>query len=91
MTSTNIGDIRDTAAGDVVYLLAELGSGKRGRVHEIGSLARVLGADGDRLTLAVDDGRRENIVTCTRSLVARHRRSLTARRHVLGTYAQPAV
>ena len=90
MTSSHTGHERETSAGDVVYLLAELRSDERGPVYEIGSLARVLGADGDRLTLAVDDGRRESIVNCSRGLVARHRRSLTARRHALGTYARAA-
>ena len=69
-----------TARGEVVYLLAELRSDEQGPVHEIGSRARVLGADGDRLTLAVGHGRFEGIVTCSRALVARQRRSLTSRR-----------
>jgi hypothetical protein len=68
-----------TAGGAVVYLLAELRSGEQGPVHEIGSRARVLVADGDRLTLAVDYGRFESIVTCSRDRVARHRRSLASR------------
>jgi len=66
--------------GEVVYLLAELRSAEQGPVHEIGSRARVLEADGDRLTLAVGDGRFESIVTCSRALVARRRRSLASRR-----------
>jgi len=90
MTSTSIGEARDTSAGDIVNLLAELRSDERGPVHVIGSLARVLDAGGDRLTLAVDKGRCESVVTCSRGLVARHRRSLAARRHSLGTHARVA-
>jgi hypothetical protein len=90
MTSSHTGHEREASAGDVVYLLTELRSDERGPVHEIGSLARVLGADGDRLTLAVDDGRQESIVNCSRGLVARHRRSLASRRHSLGTHARAA-
>ena len=56
----------------MVYLLAELRSAEQGPVHEIGSRARVLEADGDRLTLAVGYGRFESVVTCSRALVARH-------------------
>jgi len=70
----------DTTGGeDVVYLLAELRSAEQGPVHEIGSRARVLGADGDRLTLAVGYGRLESVVTCSRALVARRRHSLSRR------------
>jgi len=64
----------DTVRGDVVYLLAELPSAERGPVHEIGSRARVLGADGDRLTLAVACGASEDVVTCPSGLVERRRR-----------------
>ena len=60
-----------TGGGEVVYLLAELRSAEQGPVHEIGSRARVLEADGDRLTLAVGYGRFESVVTCSRALVAR--------------------
>ena len=77
------------ARGEVVYLLAELRSDEQGPVHEIGSRARVLGADGDRLTLAVGHGRFESIVTCSRGLVAGRRRSL-ASRCFLRADAQPA-
>ena len=73
-----------TAGGEVVYLLAELRSDAQGPVHEIGSRARVLGADGDRLTLAVGHGRLESIVTCSRALVALQRRSLASRRTLRG-------
>ncbi len=69
-----------TVAGEVVYLLAELRSSGPGPVHEIGSRARVLEADGDRLTLAVGYGRFESVVTCSRAQVARRRRSLATRR-----------
>ncbi|WP_411277751.1 hypothetical protein [Gaiella sp.] len=69
-----------TVGGEVVYLLAELQSAEQGPVHEIGSRARVLEADGDRLTLAVGYGRFEGIVTCSRTLVARQRRSISSRR-----------
>ena len=68
-----------TGGGDVVYLLAELRSAEQGPVHEIGSRARVLEADGDRLTLAVGYGRLESVVTCSRALVARRRESLSRR------------
>ena len=90
MTGTNTGDERDTSAGEVVYLLAELRSDEWGPVHEIGSRARVLGADGDRLTLAVDHGRREDVVTCSRALVARQQRSLASRRHLSRNGLRPA-
>jgi len=69
-----------TARGEVVYLLAELQSAELGPVHEIGSRARVLRADGDRLTLAVGRGRVEDVVTCPRGLVTQHRRPLPSRR-----------
>ena len=69
-----------TVGGEVVYLLAELRSDEQGPVHEIGSRAHVLDVDGDRLTIAVGYGRFESIVTCSRALVARQRRSLTSRR-----------
>ncbi len=72
-----------TTTGEVVYLLAEFRSEKRGPVHEIGSRARVLDCDGDRLTLAVACGSGEDIVTCARGLVARQRRSLASRRRFL--------
>ena len=78
-----MGEKRDTAAGEVVYLLAELPSAGEGTVHEIGARARVLDAEGDRLTLAIDCGGREDVVTCRRSLVAQAQRSLAARRRVL--------
>ncbi len=68
-----------TAGGEVVYLLAELRSAEQGPVYEIGSRARVLEADGDRLTLAVGYGRLESVVTCSRGLVARQRRALSPR------------
>lgn len=68
-----------TVGGEVVYLLAELRSAEQGPVHEIGSRARVLEADGDRLTLAVGYGRLESVVTCSRALVARQRHSLSRR------------
>ena len=64
----------DSVGGDVVFLLAELRSDERGPVHEIGSRARVLAADGDRLTLAVACGTSEDVVTCPRDFVERRRR-----------------
>lgn len=80
-----MGEQRDTTAGEVVYLLAELRSAEQGAVHEIGARARVLDAEGDDLTLAIVHGDREDVVTCRRSLVARAQRSLAARRRVLGS------
>ena len=81
----------DANTGDeVVYLLTELRSAERGPVFEIGSRARVLGADGDRLTLAVAYGNGENVVTCPRSLVARRRRPAPVRRGFLGADVAPA-
>lgn len=68
-----------TTGGEVVYLLAELRSDEQGPVHEIGSRARVLEADGDRLTLAVGSGRFESVVTCSRAVVTRQRRALSRR------------
>ena len=70
----------ETTAGDVVYLLAELRCYGKDSVLEIGSRARVIDGDGDRLTLAVTHGGGEDIVTCSRALVARRKRSLTGRR-----------
>ena len=69
----------DTIGAEVVYLLAELRSDERGPVHEIGSRARVLGADGDRLTLAVACGSSEDVVTCPRGHVVHRRRPLPSR------------
>ena len=69
-----MGDERETTRGEVVYLLAELRSEERGRVHEIGSQARVLGAQGDRVTLAVGRGTHEEIVLCPADLVGQRRR-----------------
>ena len=85
-----MGDAHDTTTGEVVYLLAELRSANQGPVHEIGSRARVLDADGDRLTLAVDCGTREDIVTCPRRLVDGSRRSRASRRRFLGAGFSPA-
>jgi hypothetical protein len=85
-----MGDGGDATTGDVVYLLVELRSEARGPVHEIGSRARVLGAEGDRLTLVVANGGDEEVVTCPSSLVARQRRSLASRRHLLRTGYTPA-
>ena len=85
-----MGSDGDTTTGEVVYLLAELRADERSPVHEIGSRARVLQAEGDRLTLAVAGGGDENVVTCPRNLVARHRRSLTSRRRFSDTDFSPA-
>jgi len=70
----------DSPNDDVVYLLAELRCEGNGSVLEIGSRARVLESDGDRVTIAVAHGGDEDIVTCSRALVARRERSLTGRR-----------
>ena len=75
-----MGSDADTTAGEVVYLLAELRCEGRGPVLEIGSRARVLDVDGDRLTLAVAHGSGEDIVSCPRALVARRERPLANRR-----------
>lgn len=74
-----MGEELDTSPGKVVYLLAELCSDARGPVYEIGSRARVLEADGDRLTLAVGHGNGEDVVTCRRALVGLRRRSTAPR------------
>lgn len=79
----------DSPAEDVVYLLAELRSDEKGSVLEIGSRARVLESDGDRVTLAVAHGGGEDIVTCSRAFVARRERSLTGR-HTLRPSSRPA-
>jgi hypothetical protein len=84
-----MGEGSDTTTGEVVYLLAELRSDERGPVYEIGSRALVLGADGDRLTLAVSHGSSEDVVTCPRSLVGSRRRSLPSRRRFARTGLQP--
>jgi hypothetical protein len=75
-----MGSEQVTEGGEVVYLLAELRSHELGPVYEIGSRARVLEADDDRLTLAVGYGRFESIVTCSHAQVSRQRRSLATRR-----------
>jgi hypothetical protein len=80
----------DATTGEVVYLLAELRSGELGPVHEIGSRARVLDAEGDRLTLAVGRGSGEDVVACPRGLVARRRRSLASRRSFVAANVAPA-
>ena len=71
-----------TFGGEVVYLLAELRSDERGKVHEIGSRATVLGWEGDKLTIAVGNGRGDDVVTCPRAFVAARRRSLASRRRL---------
>ena len=76
--------------GEVVYLLAELRPGEQGPVLEIGSRARVLGADGERLTLAVGRGRGVEVVTCPSGLVARRRRQPAVRRRFPGRDAEAA-
>jgi hypothetical protein len=86
----SMGDESEATTGEVVYLLAELRSEKQGPVHEIGSRARVLGADGDRLTLAVCRGSAEEVVTCPRGFVARRPRSLASRRHFVRADVTPA-
>ena len=85
-----MGDNGDATAGEVVYLLAELRSDERGAVHAIGSRARVIDAEGDRLTLAVDRGRHEDVVTCSRGLVARRRRSFAPSRTFVRRDISPA-
>jgi len=85
-----MGDEHDAKAGEVVYLLAEIRADARGPVHEIGSRARVLETDGDRLTLAVVHGSSEDVISCSRGLVARRRRSLAARRPFTRTDLPPA-
>lgn len=72
----------DSPNDDVVYLLAELRSEGNGTVFEIGSRARVLESDGDHVTLVVAHGDEEDIVTCSRALVARRERSLTGQRRL---------
>ncbi len=59
-------------------LLVELRSGERGAVHEIGTRARVLEVEDDRLTLLVAGGRSDDVVTCRRGFVAHKRRPLWA-------------
>ena len=83
-------DCGDPGTGEIVYLLAELRSEERGAVHEIGSRARVLGAEGEALTLAVTGCSGEAIVSCPKSLVVHERRSLAARRRMLRTGTRPA-
>jgi hypothetical protein len=79
-----VGEEHITTAGDVVYLLAEVRSADgHGVVHAIGSQARVLRAEGDRLTLAIESGSRQEVVTCRRAFVIPAERSLAARRRVL--------
>jgi hypothetical protein len=56
------------APGSIVYLLVEVQSG--GHIHEIGSRARVVGAEGDALTLEVGDGSYADTVSCPSAHVA---------------------
>jgi hypothetical protein len=86
-----MGDERDTTAGEVVYLLAELQPAVDGPVYEIGSRARVVGADGDQLTIAIARGDREDVVTCRSVHVSRAGRSLTSRRRVLRSQTLPSL
>jgi len=67
----------------VVYLLAELRSDGRRSVHEIGSRATVLGSEGGQVTLAIACGGLQEVVSCSRDLVAHEQRSLAARRRLL--------
>ena len=79
-----MGEERITTAGETVYLLAEVRSaGGHGVVHAIGSQARVLRVVGDRLTLAIEGGGHQEVVTCRRAFVAPAERSLAARRRAL--------
>jgi hypothetical protein len=82
-----MGDERDTTSGEVVYLLTELRSEERGYVHEIGSQARVLDAQGDRVRLAVGRGNHEEIVMCHMGLVGHRRRTGGTCRPTLRTRA----
>lgn len=50
--------------GALVSLLVELGAGPRYPVHEIGSRARVLFADGDRVVVAVGEGMTIDVFEC---------------------------
>jgi hypothetical protein len=79
-----------TSTGEVVYLLAELRSERRGPVHEIGSQARVLGTEGELLTLSVDRGSDEHVVRCPERLVARRRNSAARRYRPSGPLLPPA-
>lgn len=81
------GDVSEGA--EVVYLLAELRS-DRGPVHEIGTRAQVIEADGDRLTLSVGYGRFESVVSCSRAQVATQRRSFSTRRTLRADRWSPA-
>lgn len=85
-----MGDDVDPTAGEIVYLLAELRSDESGSVCEIGSQARVVGAVGDRLMLAVACGSAEDVVSCSRGLVARRRRSPASRHRVTYVDLPPA-
>ena len=76
---STVGAEDGTGGGEVVYLLAELQSVEQGPVYEIGSRALVLEAAGERVTLAVGRGTREEIVTCPRTLVAPRHREARAR------------
>ncbi len=78
-----------TLSGEVVYLLSEVRSEERGTVYEIGSRARVVGSEGDELTLEID-GSRGDVVRCSSTLVSRKQRSNAARRRFAGTAVSPA-
>ncbi len=74
---------RDHAAqgnspGDIVYLLAEVSAG--GRIHEIGSRAVILEAEGDELTLQLGDSERQLVSCPSAHVLCSLRRSVHAAR-----------
>ena len=57
--------------GEIVRLLAECRSERSGRLYEIGTRARVVGARTELLTLEVEDTTQRDSLVCARDVVAR--------------------
>jgi hypothetical protein len=66
--------------GEIVQLLAECRSERSGRLYEIGTRARVVGARTELLTLEIEDATQRDSLVCTRDAVARE--GASRRRHV---------
>jgi hypothetical protein len=57
--------------GEIVQLLSECRSDRSGRVYEIGTRARVIGARTELLTLEIEDPVSRDSLVCARASVAR--------------------
>jgi hypothetical protein len=57
--------------GEIVQLLAECRSERSGRLYEIGTRARVVGARTELLALEVEDATQRDSLVCAREVVLR--------------------